>query len=144
MPSVAFGDFHPSIAIGHPEQALADVRRARARSAKIGGPDGISSAFQVSAYSGEPFKAIASRDLLSKDRCRAALGDEAVKSGPEVSFVGMALPLSCARKRLTGTGAGPDGTAPSGEGEGEGPAADAGEEVALVVAKEVVGPNIDN
>ena len=41
--------------VGHPEQALSDVRRAEARSAQIGGPDGISQCFQVSAYSGEPF-----------------------------------------------------------------------------------------
>jgi hypothetical protein len=89
--------------VGHPEQSLSDVRRADARSAQIGGPDGISQCFQVSAYSGEPFTSILARNLLSKDRCRAALGDEAVKSGPEVSFVGMASPLSRARKRLTGT-----------------------------------------
>ena len=58
---------------------------------------------QVSAYSGEPLPAILARNLLSNDNWRPALGDEAVKSGPEVSFVDMAFPLSCARKRLTGT-----------------------------------------
>jgi hypothetical protein len=47
-----FGVGHP--ASGHPEEPLADVRRADARSAQIGGPDGIAQAFQVSAYSGEP------------------------------------------------------------------------------------------
>jgi hypothetical protein len=118
------------------------VRRADARSAQIGGPDGISCCFQVSAYSGEPLASIARRNLLSKDRCRAALGDEAVKSGPEVSLIGMALALSCARKRLTGTGAGPDGAAPAGELERVGPAADAGEEVALVVSGEIAGTDI--
>jgi hypothetical protein len=40
--------------VGHPVQALPDVRRADARSAQIGGPDGISQCFQVSTYSGEP------------------------------------------------------------------------------------------
>src|SRR5271166_3886292 len=89
-----------------PKQPLSDMGRARARSAQIGGPDGISQLFQVSAYSGEPFTSILARNLLSKDRCRAALGDEAVKSGPEVSFVGMTFSLSCARKRLTGTASG--------------------------------------
>ena len=103
--------------MGHPEQALSNVGRARARSAEIGGPDGISQVFQVSAYSGEPFTSILARNLLSKDRCREALGDEAVKSGPEVSLVGMTFVLSSARKRLTGTGAGPDWTMPSGKVE---------------------------
>jgi hypothetical protein len=41
--------------VGHPEKALSDVRRPRARSAQIGGPDCISHTFQVSTYSGEPF-----------------------------------------------------------------------------------------
>jgi hypothetical protein len=74
-----------------------------ARSWQIGGPDGISQTFQVNTYSGEPFAPILARNLLSKDRCRAALGDKAVKSGPEVSFVGRTLSASSARKRLTRT-----------------------------------------
>jgi len=37
-----------------PIEALSDVRRADARSAQIGGPDGISQVLQVSAYRGEP------------------------------------------------------------------------------------------
>jgi hypothetical protein len=116
----------------------------RADSAQIGTPAGISIALQVSAYSGEPFPPILSRNLFSKHRCRAALGDEAVKSGPEVSFVGMALPLSRARKRLTGTGSGPDGAVirPSGKPEAEAPASDPGEEMALVKAVEIVGIDI--
>ena len=68
---------------------------------QIGGPDGISCSFQVSTNSGEPFASILARNLFSKHRCRPALGDKAVKSGPEVSLVGMAFPLSRARKRLT-------------------------------------------
>jgi len=70
------------------------VRRADARSRQIGGPDGISQVLQISAYSGEPFAAILARNLLSKDRCRAALGDEAVKSGPEMSSIEMTAALS--------------------------------------------------
>jgi len=75
-----------------------------------------------------------------------ALGDEAVKSGPEVSLVGMAASLSRARKRLTWAAAGPDRAvvAPSGETERERPSSDAGEEVALAVAAQVVGTNIDD
>lgn len=77
------------------------MRRADARSAQIGGPAGISHVFQVSAYCGEPLAAILARNLLSKHRWRAALGDDAEKSGPEVALVGMALSLARARKRLT-------------------------------------------
>jgi hypothetical protein len=65
-----------------PEQPLPPVRRADARSAQIGCPAGISQLFQVKANSGEPFTSILARNLLSKHRCRAALGDEVVKSGP--------------------------------------------------------------
>jgi hypothetical protein len=84
--------------------------------------------------------------LLAKDRWRLALGDECVKSGPEVSLVGMATLLSCARKRLTGTGAGPDGVivGPAGKAKGVVPAGDAGEEVDALVSGKVSGPNIDN
>lgn len=69
-----------------------------------------------------------------------------MKSGPEVSLIGMALPLSRARKRLTRTGAGPDCSTvwPSGEPEGNGPSADAGKEVTLGVAAEIVGLDVDD
>jgi hypothetical protein len=131
--------------VGHEEHAVADVRRAEACSWQDGGPDGISIALQVVANSGHPFPAVLARNLLSKDRCRAALGDEAVKSGPEVSFVDMATLLSRDRKRLTGEARGPDGTGsrPAGEGESVRPAADAGEEVALV-GVEVGGSNSEH
>ncbi len=97
------------------------------------------------ANSGEPLPSILRRNLLSKDNCRAALGDERVKSGPEVSFVDMALSLSRDRKRLTGKAGGPDFTVggPAREVEGVGPAANAGEEVALPVV-EVGGSNSEN
>tara|TARA_R110000744_G_scaffold303459_1_gene412134 strand:- start:28 stop:459 length:432 start_codon:yes stop_codon:yes gene_type:complete len=135
-----------SFGVGHPPNSLPDVRCARARSAQIGGPDSISCVFQISAYSAEPFPAILARNLFSKDRWRSALGDEFVKSGPEVSFVFMAFSLSRARKRLTGTGAGPDGSVfgPSSKLEGVGPAADSGEEVALSEPDKIGPPNIGN
>jgi len=61
---------------------LADVGRPDARSAQIGGPDGISQLFQVNAYSGEPVASKLRRNLLSKDHWRSALGEEPMKSGP--------------------------------------------------------------
>jgi hypothetical protein len=135
-----------AVGVGHEPKAPADVRRSDACSAQIAGPEGISHVFQVSPYSGEPFTSILARNLLSKHSCRLALGDECVKSGPEVSFVGMALPLSRARKRLTGTGAGPHGSVvgPICEPEGVGPACNAGEEMALDVAAQIVGSDIDD
>jgi hypothetical protein len=127
--------------VGHPVKPLSSVRRADARSAQIGSPDGISCSFQVSANSGEPFTSICSRNLFSKDRCRPALGDERVKSGPQVSFVGMAFSLSSARKRLTRTGAGPDRPFvwPAGEPERGAPSANPGEKMALCVSFEFIG-----
>jgi hypothetical protein len=43
------------------------VRCANARSAQIGGPDGIAQRFQVIAYSGEPSPSSRARNLLSND-----------------------------------------------------------------------------
>ena len=128
-----------------PEQAVTSVRGADACSWQTSGPDGISKGLQVSANSGEPFPPILRRNLLSKDRCRAALGDEVVKSGPEVSFVDSSFPLSRDRKRLTWKAGGPDGAAsgPARKVEGIGPAANAGEEMMLGVG-EVGGSNSEN
>lgn len=63
------------------------MRGADARSAQIGGPDGISQCFQVSAYSGEPSPAICARNLLSNDDCRQALGDEVPHDRPQMAHV---------------------------------------------------------
>jgi hypothetical protein len=69
-----------------------------------------------------------------------------VKSGPEVSFVGMAFALSRARKRLTRTGARPDGAlvGPSCQPQRVGPSADSGEEMALGVSGKVTCLDIDD
>jgi hypothetical protein len=77
------------------------MRRPDARSRQIGGPAGISCVFQVSSHSREPFEPRLARNLLSKDDWRLALGDEVLKSGPEMSFVVSSLLLPGDRKRLT-------------------------------------------
>jgi hypothetical protein len=125
---------------------LPDVRRPDARSAQIGGPDGISQSFHVSAYSGEPFTSISACNLFSKHRCRFALGDERVKSGPQVPSIGMAFSLSSARKRLTGTATSPDGLVfrPTGESQCVRPSSDAGEEVALDVTAQVAWSHVSD
>jgi hypothetical protein len=122
------------------------MRRAEARSAQIGGPAGISHVFQVSSYSGEPFPSVSACNLFSKDHWRVALGDEAEKSGPEMSFVLMAFVLSSARKRLTRTGACPDWAivCPSCKSKRKAPSADAGEEMALGIAFEIIRSDINN
>jgi hypothetical protein len=69
-----------------------------------------------------------------------------VKSGPEVSFVGMTFPLSRARKRLTRTGAGPNRSVigPSGQSERVAPSGNAGEEVTLPISFKVLGGYVEN
>lgn len=74
--------------------------RADARSAQIGSRDGIAQCFQVSEYSGEPCTSIAARNLLDKERCRAALSDELEEDGPEVALVTGAASLPGLTERL--------------------------------------------
>jgi hypothetical protein len=120
------------------------VRRPDGASRNNGAPAGISTGLQVSPNSGEPFKPSLSRNLLSKHRCRATLGDEAVKSGPDVALVGMATLLSSDRKRLTGCASSPDFAVlrPAGEGERAGPAENSAEEMALPKRSKVCGIDI--
>jgi len=120
---------------------LPEVRRADPRSAQIGGPDAIAQCFHFSAYSGEPRPSSTARNLLSKDRCRSALGDEAVPLGPQMSSVICVSSFPGGTEGLAGTASGPDGpiVGPSGEAERVTPSADAGEEVALGVSGKVIG-----
>lgn len=98
-----------TVGVGHPVKPLPDVRvsdddalprlriathnpsftdLARARSAKIGGPEGISQCFKVQTYSGEPVSPCKfARNLFSKDAWRVALPDEFKEHGGEVSLV---------------------------------------------------------
>ena len=76
-----------TVGVGQPVKSLSDMRRARARSAQIGGPDLISHCLQVSTYSSEPVTSSRARNLLSKRDCRSALADELEEPRPEVSLV---------------------------------------------------------
>jgi hypothetical protein len=71
--------------------------------------------------------------LLSNNRCRSALLDEAEELGPEVTLVCCSFSFSGDGKRLTGSGAGPDWSVvtPAGLSEGVGPDCNSTEEVAL-------------
>ena len=120
------------------------MRRPDARSAQIGGPDGISHAFQVKAYRGEPIPSSARRNLFPVASCRATLADELSKDGPEVSIVCGAEPFPGRAERLAGAATSPDGAivGPARKPERETPSADPGEEVALIVGNKVICSNI--
>jgi hypothetical protein len=94
-------DAFVTVGVGHEVDPLSDVRRADARSAQIGGPNGISQRFQVSTNSGEPRPAVSARNLLSKEDCRAALLDETAEDGPEVALVGCPSSTAGAAEWLT-------------------------------------------
>jgi len=81
---LAIGAVHPDRS---PEEALSDLRGPDARSAQIGGPEGIAQLFQVIAYNGEPSPSSRASNLLAKDCWRLALSDEASELRPEVSGV---------------------------------------------------------
>jgi len=113
------------------------MRRANARSAQIGGPDSISQCFQVSAYSSEPSTSKFARNLFSNDNWRAAVADKTLELGPEVALVGGSLLGSRDTEGLAWAGAGPDWPVPLGEDKRVRPPADAGEEVALLIARDI-------
>jgi hypothetical protein len=97
-------------------------------------------------YKVEPAEAVLARNLLSKDNWRAALCDEPIELGPEVSLVGKAGTLSGCAKGLAGAASGPDGAVvgPPGKSQGVAPDADPGEEVALNVRSKVICSYIFN
>jgi hypothetical protein len=118
-------------------EPLADVRRADARCAKIGGPDCIAQCFQVRTYRGEPLPSSLARNLLSNKADRSALGDKLVEDGPKVSMVCGAELFAGGAERLAREAGGPDESIPSGKFAGKGPTADSGEEMVLGISFEV-------
>lgn len=129
---------------GNPIQSLAAVPFSDASSAQIGGPDSIGVALQIRANAGQPFVASLSRNLLSKNDCRSALGDKASKDWPQMPLVCEPDLLPGRGKRLAGAGTSPNRSAvsPSGKSERMRPSTDAGEEMALDIPSDVVGPHI--
>jgi hypothetical protein len=136
------------VGVGQPDppEPLSDMRGAEARSANIDSPDGVIRCFQVSAYKVEPAETVATGNLLSSHDWRAALRDEAIEVGPEVAIVGNASALSGRTEGLAGARPCPDRSvvSPARETERKPPAADAGEEVALGEASDVIRGHIDN
>jgi hypothetical protein len=91
--------------------------RPDARSAKLRKPQSVRIFLHVSLYSREPSQSSRSRNLLTKDDVRAALGDEFPKRRPEVARVVFAEAFTGDGERLAWAGAGPDWliVGPSGE-----------------------------
>jgi len=118
--------------VGHPEQSLSDVRRARAVCAQYGRPDGVTFRFQVCTNSVEPSMFNRSRNLFAKDAERARLADEIEPNRPQVAIVRRSLPLAGGAEWLTGAGASPHGAfgGPSGNLQGEFPSENSAEPVA--------------
>ena len=118
------------------------MRRTDARRCKIGGPDGIASSFQVSAYSGEPREASLTRNLFAKEDWRSALADELEGNGPQVALVVDAGAATGDRERLTRAREGPDVgvVGDAGKAQGVRPPAESGEEMALTRPGNVIWP----
>jgi hypothetical protein len=76
------GNVSRAIGVGHPVEPVTDVRSTDARRRKRDRPDPVSQAFQVILYKVDPRICVAARNLLSKDRCRAALIDEVEEVRP--------------------------------------------------------------
>jgi hypothetical protein len=102
--------------------------------------------FQVSENSVEPAPSNCRFNLLTKDCCRTALGDERKPRRPQVTLVIECRALAGGAERLAGTRACPNRSviAPSGKPESEGPSSDPCEEMTLRVSGEIVGPDIDD
>jgi hypothetical protein len=120
------------------------MRRTDARRRKRDRPEGVTQGFQVSVYKVDPRVCVLARNLLSKDACRLALADEVVKGWPQVPLVSKPSPLACRAERLARTGTSPNRSIvwPACAAKRVAPNANAGEEVALRVAAEVVGVDI--
>lgn len=132
--------------VGHPVESLSEVRSPDPRSAQICRPDGISRSFQVKRNSIEPRKASWTRNLLAKDDCRLTDVDEMEETRPEMPLVSSPFSFACLAERLARTAAGPNVmvVCPTCQPEGVTPAADAGEEMTLLVSDEINGSDVFN
>jgi hypothetical protein len=76
-----------AVGLGHEEEPLSDVRRARARSWGITRPDGVVDSLQVRRNNVEPRPASRTRNLFAKNDVRATLADEPEPCGPEMTLI---------------------------------------------------------
>jgi hypothetical protein len=127
------------VGVGHPVETVTDVRSTDARRRKRDRPDPVSHAFQVILNKVDPRVCVTARNLLSKDRCRAALLDEVEERRPKVPLVSKPSSRACRAERLAGTGTSPNRSvvSPAGAAKCIAPDTGTGKEVALGVWFEV-------
>jgi hypothetical protein len=94
--------------VGHPVEAVADVRGTEARSRERDRPEGVTHGFHVIVYKVDPRPDISACNLLTKDDCRAALCDEVVPGRPEVPLVSKPATLARLAERLARATSGPN------------------------------------
>jgi hypothetical protein len=109
-------------------------------------PAGVADAFQVRIHSVEPMLSNRSRNLLSHPDSGPSGTDEAELLRPEMALILLAFAFACNGEWLAGAASGPEFPVvwPASQSSSEGPSTDAGEEVALCVAFEVIGTDIDD
>lgn len=122
------------------------MRSADAASWEYGRPAGVALALQISENKVEPAPSNRRLNLLSKDSWRAALREERKPRRPQVTLVIGRLALTGGREWLAGATSCPNRSiiGPSGKSERVGPSANAGEEMGLLVASEVVGSHVND
>lgn len=145
--TLPFNRFTASSATGvcHKPQSISSMGRIDGTSRNNGRPNGVADAFQVRMHSVEPMLSNRCRNLLSHDDSGPAGTNKPMEFWPEVAFVVAPASLAGNAERLAGATSGPEGTViwPSSQSSSVGPSSDAREEVALSVALEVVGSDID-
>lgn len=126
--------------VGHPEESLPDVRGAQAVCAQYDRPDLVTFRFHVSVYSIEPTEANRVCNLFANDCERVTVSDETEPVWPEIAAVGVSFATAGGGEGLAWAGAGPNrlNWIPLSQLERKIPSANAGEEVRLGEAFELV------
>lgn len=116
------------------------MQRADARSAQIARPNGVVRTFQIRLNKIEPLQSSLACNLLAKDCWRFLLLNEMEPAGPKVPLVSKPTALACRGERLARTASSPNFSMIGNTRESKrvAPAADAGEEMTLVVGSEFV------
>ena len=130
--------------VGHKPITIPKVVRTRASGLDRKAPHGVIQRLQITVDKGDPLSRV--RNLLSKDCWRIPLGDESTPNGPEVARIFKAFLATGDGEWLAGARACPNRSVigPAGEAEGKAPASEAGEEMALRIAPEVIGADISD
>jgi hypothetical protein len=109
-------------------------------------PAGVVATFQVTESSIEPAKSNRCRNLLSHDDSGPSGTNERKERRPKVSLVPQSCSAAGNREGLAGAAPSPEFSViwPASQSSSEGPSSDAGKEVALGVAFEVIGTDIND